>query len=408
MEGFWLECIKCKASYELDKRIYRCSKDQGLLEVVTDPAMVASKVAKSDVEKRPLSVWRYREFIPTSKAIEPVTLEEGGTGLYRCKRLGKVVGIDKLYVKYEGQNPTGSFKDRGMTVGVTKALEVGAKVVACASTGNTSSSLAAYASRAGLRCLILVPKGHVAKGKLVQMLVHSPLAIQVEGTFDDCMEHMVKLAESNYDVYMLNSLNPIRLEGQKTAAFEICDQIKGVPDYVVVPMGSGSNIAALWKGFKEYANAGFVDGLPKMVGIQAEGASPIAKAFIEGKDSIEHLTGTHTLASAINIGKPANWMRALRALRESGGLAGLVTDDDILEAQGLLAKYEGVFSEPAGAASIAGAKRLVADGLMDKDATVVCVVTGHGLKDQNNVKVERVALTVKVSELSKKVSNILS
>lgn len=356
--------------------------------------------------RRPLSVWRYRELLPVRDHSKVVTLNEGGTSLHRCHSLSESLGVHSLCVKDEGENPTGSFKDRGITVGVTKALELGVKTVACASTGNTSASLAAYAAKAGLNCIILIPSGKVALGKLAQAMIHGAKVISVRGNFDDTLATVREIC-SAHPVYLLNSINAFRLEGQKTLAMEVVDQLGHIPDRVVVPVGNAGNISAIWKGFIELSDLGFIETIPMMVGVQAEGASPIADAVEEGRDEIKRVSNPETLATAIRIGLPVNWRKALKAIGESGGLAVKVSDDEILEAQRLLAEKEGLFVEPASAASIAGLRRLIDTGVVKRDEEIVCVATGHGLKDAG-VVVERFAPSVAEAEADlKSVENLL-
>ncbi|MCD6536579.1 MAG: threonine synthase, partial [Thaumarchaeota archaeon] len=333
---------------------------------------------------RPLGVWRYRELLPIEELDKVVTMNEGGTRLIRCRNLERDLGIREIYVKYEGDNPTGSFKDRGMTVGVTKALEVGAKTTICASTGNTSSSLAAYSAKAGLDCVVLVPSHKIALGKLSQALIHGAKVLAVKGNFDDCLR-LVKEISKDPRFYLLNSINPFRLEGQKTAAYEIYEQLGDVPDKLIIPVGNAGNIVAYWKGFRELKLLGLTEKIPNMIGVQALGASPVYKAFIEGSDKIKPMESVETVATAIRIGNPVNWKRALRAARETGGMIGAVTDEEILRAQSILASREGVFAEPAGAAPIAFLIKAAREGLIEPDSRVVCIVTGHGLKDPDVV-----------------------
>ena len=308
-------------------------------------------------------------------------MNEGGTRLIRCRNLEHELGVREIYVKCEGDNPTGSFKDRGMTIGVTKAIEVGAKTTICASTGNTSSSLAAYSARAGLECVVLVPAGKIALGKLSQAMVHGARVLAIRGSFDDCLQ-IVKTLSKDERFYLLNSINPFRLEGQKTAAYEIYEQLSGaIPDRLIIPVGNAGNIVAYWKGFRDLRNLGLIDDLPRFVGVQAEGAAPIYKAFIEGVDEVEPIRDVETAATAIRIGNPVNWKRALRAVRETGGLMAAVSDEEILRAQRILASREGIFTEPAGAAPIAFLMKAAEEGLIAGDERVVCVATGHGLKD---------------------------
>lgn len=330
----------------------------------------------------PPSVWKYRFLLPISKNSKIISLNEGGTTLYKCDRLGKALGLRNLYVKNEGENPTGSFKDRGMTVGVTKALELGMNTVICASTGNTSASLAAYAAKADLTCVILIPTGKIAYGKLAQAMIYGAQVIQIRGNFDDALEIVVALSEQHRKFYLLNSINPYRLEGQKTLGFEICEQLNYVvPDKVVVPVGNAGNISAIWKGFTEFRQLNLIDSTPQMIGIQAEGAAPIATAIASGKNEIDSVAHPDTIATAIRIGNPVSWKKAMKAIRESKGTAQTVTDNEIIEAQKMLARKEGLFVEPAGASSIAGVKKLVELGEVSEDETVVCIATGHGLKD---------------------------
>jgi len=380
--NFYLECIDCGARYESNQVIYNCNRCGGLLSVEYDLSVFPEDLDRS-WKKRALSVWRYRELLPIEREDLKVSLGEGGTSLNRCLRLSKDLDLKNLYVKNEGENPTGSFKDRGMTVGVTKALELGMMKVACASTGNTSASLAAYAARAGLECIVLIPSGKVAYGKLTQAIIHGAKVIQIKGNFDEALSIVRKICLS-YPIYLLNSLNPFRLEGQKTTAFEIRDQLgERIPDKIVVPVGNAGNISAIWKGFVELRELGLAEDTPQMIGVQAEGAAPIADSLKKGLSEVEFVDNPETVATAIRIGSPVNWKKAVRAVKESEGLVEKVSDKEILEAQRLLAQQEGLFVEPASAASIAGLIKLVRRGLISKDELVVCILTGHGLKDPN-------------------------
>ncbi len=382
-KAFILRCIRCGSTFDPDEVIYVCRKCRDLLSVVYDYNKLPSSL-RMLWNARPISVWRYRELLPIEDDSRVVTLDEGGTGLHRCHRLEHIYGISRLYVKNEGENPTGSFKDRGMTVGVSKALELGIKTVACASTGNTSASLAAYTARAALNCIVMIPSGKIALGKLAQAIVHGAKIIAVKGNFDDALAIVRKLC-SIHPVYLLNSINPFRLEGQKTLAMEIVDQLGHVPDSVVIPVGNAGNISAAWKGFTELQQLELINKLPKMIGIQAEGASPIVEAVKGNSDLIVPVANPETLATAIRIGHPVNWKRAIWAIRESHGSAEKVSDQSILEAQSILASKEGLFVEPASASSIAGLKKLLNLGMIAKDEEVVCVTTGHGLKDTKAV-----------------------
>jgi len=313
----------------------------------------------------------FRDRLPVTDATPVVTLFEGGTPLVPAKELSRLTGCE-VYLKVEGANPTGSFKDRGMTMAISKAAEAGAKAVICASTGNTSASAAAYAVRAGMTCAVLVPQGKIALGKMAQALVHGAKLLQVDGNFDDCLELAQKLAV-DYPVALVNSVNPDRIEGQKTASFEICDELGRAPDVHCIPVGNAGNITAYWKGYREYAADGVVNGTPKMFGFQAAGAAPI----VNGAPVLKPMT----IATAIRIGNPASWAFAEAARDDSGGLIDKVTDKQILEAYKLVARSEAVFVEPASAASIAGLLMTHADGRLPAGSTVVCTVTGNGLKD---------------------------
>jgi threonine synthase len=376
------KCINCRSEYSIDEIVYFCRKCGDLLEIKYEPDELAPAVNKSEWRNAPLSVWRYREFMPIKDLSKIVSLNEGGTGLHFCQRLANYLGIRQLYVKNEGENPTGSFKDRGMTVGVTKAVEIGVKSVICASTGNTSASLAAYAAKAGLQCAVLIPSGKIAYGKLSQAMIYGAKVIQVRGNFDQALDIVLKLSEKHRSIYLLNSINPFRIEGQKSLGYEICDQLnQEAPDRIVVPVGNAGNISAIWKGFTEFHELDFVKSLPKMTGIQAAGSAPIAQAIKNGSDTIVPVAKPETVATAIRIGAPVSWKKAMNAIRESHGTAETVTDAEILDAQKTLARVEGLFVEPASASSIAGLKKLIENREIDKNERVVCVTTGHGLKD---------------------------
>jgi threonine synthase len=313
----------------------------------------------------------YWSRLPVTEATPVVTLFEGNTPLVPAHSLSERTGCT-VYLKVEGANPTGSFKDRGMTMAISKAAEAGAKAVICASTGNTSASAAAYAVRAGMTCAVLVPQGKIALGKMAQALVHGAKLLQIDGNFDDCLELARKLAVE-YPVALVNSVNPDRIEGQKTAAFEICDVLGRAPDVHCIPVGNAGNITAYWKGYREYAADGIVTGTPRMFGFQAAGSAPI----VLGAPVLHPMT----VATAIRIGNPASWQQAEAARDDSGGLIDAVTDKQILEAYRLVARTEAVFVEPASAASIAGLLMTAADGRLPAGSTVVCTVTGNGLKD---------------------------
>jgi threonine synthase len=321
-------------------------------------------------------VWRgiideYRDRLPVSDATPVISLREGGTPLVRANVVSERTGCE-VWLKVEGANPTGSFKDRGMTMAISKAAEEGARVVICASTGNTSASAAAYAVRAGMTCAVLVPQGKIALGKLSQALAHGAKLLQVDGNFDECLKLARDLSEQ-YPVALVNSVNPVRIEGQKTAAFEIVDQLGDAPDIHALPVGNAGNITAYWKGYREYAGDAMASRRPRMWGFQAAGAAPIVRGEVVPSPS--------TVATAIRIGNPASWKFALEARDDSGGLIDMVTDREILAAYRVLSSQEGVFVEPASASGVAGLLKMSAAGQLDPGQTVVCTVTGHGLKD---------------------------
>ncbi len=315
----------------------------------------------------------YRERLPVPPNARAITLLEGNTPLIEAPRLASSLGYaGRLFLKYEGLNPTASFKDRGMTVAITMAVHEGARAVICASTGNTSASAAAYAARAGLRAFVVVPAGKIALGKLSQAVMHGATVLAVDGSFDDAFA-IVNAVSDRRDVTVVNSINPFRLEGQKTAAFEICDALGRAPDYHFLPVGNAGNITAYWMGYKEYRADGRVSSLPRMMGFQAAGAAPIVLGHPVEKPE--------TVASAIRIGNPVSWKRAEAARDESQGVIEAVTDEEILAAYKTMAATEGVFAEPASAASVAGLAKLAAGGRLEKDTVAVCTLTGHGLKD---------------------------
>jgi len=381
MEPFEMRCIECGKIHDMDRPAYACSSCGNLLEIRLDASAAKGRLQKAEFKKRPISVWRYREIIPVGAKARIFSLNEGGTPLIPCPRIAENIGLDSLWIKFDGMNPTGSFKDRGMTVGITKAKELRMKVVTCASTGNTSASLGAYAGLAGMKCVVLIPEGKVALGKLAQAMMHGATVVSVKGNFDQALDIVMKSSQK-LGMYVLNSVNPFRIEGQKTAAFEVCDQLGGRhPEFLYIPVGNGGNSAAYWKGFEEYETMGFVSGHPMIRGIQAEGSAPIAHMFEHGERVLEPVLKPDTVATAIRIGNPANWKKTVRAIRESGGTASTVSDEEILRAQKLMATSGGIFAEPAGAAALAGVIKDLEEGKLDKSSEVVCVSTGHGLKD---------------------------
>ncbi len=315
----------------------------------------------------------YRAFLPVTDRTPIVTLGEGNTPLVRAPRLADAIAprLD-LYLKFEGANPTGSFKDRGMTLAISKALEEGARAVICASTGNTSASAAAYGGRAGVQVFVLIPEGKIAMGKLAQAMIHRATVLQVQGNFDQALT-IVKEISAKYGIVLVNSVNPYRLEGQKTAAFEVCDQLGEAPTYHFLPVGNAGNITAYWRGYQEYQKAGLCTRLPRMMGFQAAGAAPIVLGHVVEKPK--------TIATAIRIGNPASWAFAVKAMQESNGKIDLVTDEEIVEAYRMIAALEGIFCEPASAASVAGVIKMQKAGLFKDGESAVCTLTGHGLKD---------------------------
>jgi len=317
-------------------------------------------------------LYQYKKYLPITKKTPLFTIGEGDTPLVKCDRLAKKYGCGELYFKLEGCHPTGSFKDRGMVVAVAKAVEAGSKAIICASTGNTSASAAAFAAYCGLECIIVIPGGKIAIGKLAQAIVYGAKIIAIDGNFDKALNIVRSLSERN-PVTLVNSLNPYRIEGQKTAAFEIIDVLGDAPDYLFLPVGNAGNITAYWKGFKEYYEAGKATKKPKMYGFQAEGAAPIVRGHI--------IENPETVATAIRIGNPASWQKAVAARDESGGIIDMVSDEEILRAQRIMASEAGVFGEPASAASLAGLIKFTQQGRQFSKDTIVCVVAGNGPKD---------------------------
>ena len=331
------------------------------------------------IPSAPALLERYRDLLARDDEPFSLTLGEGGTPLLRARRLGAEVGLAQLHLKFEGTNPTGSFKDRGMVLAVNRAIGAGARAIVCASTGNTSASAAAYAAAAGLPCHVILPAGKVARGKLAQALAAGARLTMVDGNFDAALEAVRRLGEDGAAV-VVNSINPDRLDGQQTAAWEIVDVLGRAPDALALPVGNAGNITAYWRGFVRYER-----GRPRMLGFQADGAAPIVRG--------EPVESPETVATAIRIGNPASWEGAVTARDESGGLIEAVSDDEILEAQRMVVALEGVFCEPASAAGVAGVRRLRREGRIGQDEAVVCVLTGHGLKDPDAVQAEEGALT---------------
>jgi threonine synthase len=332
----------------------------------------------------PMLLERYRHLLARGEERFPVTLGEGSTPLIRARRLGTELGLGELYLKYEGTNPTGSFKDRGMVLAVNRAVAGGARAVVCASTGNTAASAAAYAAAAAVPCFVVLPAGKVARGKLAQALVAGARLVMVDGNFDQALDAVRRLGEEG-GAAVVNSINPDRLDGQQTGAWEVCDELGRSPDALALPVGNAGNITAYWRGFTRYAAEGVIDSRPRMLGFQADGAAPIVRG--------EPVAEPETVATAIRIGNPASWAGATAARDESRGLIESVSDEEILHAQRDIARLEGVFCEPASAAGVAGVGKLAGQGRLDRSATVVCVLTGHGLKDPDAVQAEEGSLT---------------
>jgi len=375
-DGVWLSCIDCDHTLApFDDVVFTCPECDGLLEV-----RYADLPTFDDFEGT--GVWRYDDALPVEMG---VTIQEGNTPLYEVPELEAETGVEHLHVKHEGMNPTGSFKDRGMTVGVQVASRLGVDRLACASTGNTSAALSAYGARSELETLVLLPAGKVAAGKVAQASLHGARILEVDGNFDTCLDIVQDLAMSGH-VYLLNSLNPFRLEGQKTIGLEILEQCQdrtgAYPDRIVLPVGNAGNTSALYKAFRELVQSGALDEdeVPKLTGVQAEGAAPMVEAVKQGNDEIRRWDEVETRATAIRIGNPVNAPKALPGIRETGGTAVAVSDDEITDAQRSLAE-EGVGVEPASAASIAGLRKLRDQGVIGSDENVVCLTTGHLLKD---------------------------
>ena len=387
-------CIEpdCGAEFDLDARLYVCSRCGGLLDIDRRAEIDSSSLRevwrqrRTSLDPRDRSgVWRFREFLPFTDDTAIVSLGEGNTPLYDAPRSADYCCLPQLTLKHQGCNPTGSFKDTGMTVAVTQARKLGARLVVCASTGNTAASLAAYAARANLLCAILVPGGQVSHAKLAQALDYGAKVFEVEGNFDTCMKQIRELAEDE-SVYLVNSINPFRIEGQKTVAFELAEQLEWrVPDHLVVPGGNLGNSSAFGKGFRELIASGLIDRPPKITVVQAEGAAPFARFYSDsGHESFVNDEHPQTLASAIKIGAPVSWRKAWRAVRETGGGVITVTEQEIADAKAIIGR-DGIGCEPASATTVAGIRKLVAQNEIKEHDSVVAVLTGHVLKDTDYV-----------------------
>jgi len=388
-----LVCAKCGAAYGADEKVTMCrNADDGRLEIFYNYEEAKETLTRESVQERPNGVWRYFELLPLEKSSNIVTLGEGGTPLLKCERLGRQLGLQELFVKDETRNPTASFKDRAMTVGVSKAVEFNAETVVTASTGNAAASLSALSARAGLKCYAFVHE-NAPLGKLAQLACTGAQVIRVRNveTAEDPVVKMLKLAVDRYGWYPCPSFgpfNPYQFEGAKTIAYEIVEQLEwSSPDWAVIPIGGGGLLGANWKGFVEAETLGVLNGKPKIAGIQPDGCAPVVRAFKEGVDPlrIEPWANPKTVAGGLKDPIPWDGDAALKSMRDSGGVAEVVTDEEILEAQELLAKTEGIFAEPSGVASIAGLMRLAKAGVIDPDERVIVEVTGSGLKDPTTV-----------------------
>ena len=387
-------CIEpaCGAEFDLDARLYVCSRCGGLLDIERRDEIDSSSLRdiwltrRTSLEPRDRSgVWRFREFLPFTDDTEIVSLAAGNTPLYDAPRSADYCRLPQLTLKHQGCNPTGSFKDTGMTAAVTQARKLDARLVVCASTGNTAASLAAYAARADLLCAIVVPSGQVSHAKLAQALDYGAKVFEVDGNFDTCMDQIRELAEDE-SVYLVNSINPFRIEGQKTVAFELAEQLEWrAPDHLVVPGGNLGNSSAFGKGFRELLESGLIKRPPRITVVQAEGAAPFARFYSDtAHESFANEAHPQTLASAIKIGAPVSWQKAWRAVRETDGSVITVTEQEIADAKAIIGR-DGIGCEPASATTVAGIRKLVAQNVIKKDERVVAVLTGHVLKDTDYV-----------------------
>jgi threonine synthase len=392
--NFRQQCInsECGTSFDIIERLYVCSKCGGLLDIESSGTVATAEVLREIWRDRKLSrhvsdrsgVWRFRELLPFESAVKVISLVEGNTPLYEAPRSATYCKLDSLRLKHQGANPTGSFKDTGMTTAVTQAVVLGSRVVVCASTGNTAASLAAYAARADLVCAILVPEGQISHAKLAQALDYGARVLELEGNFDSCMRVLREISDDP-SIYLVNSINPFRIEGQKTVAAELAEQLDwNVPDHLVVPGGNLGNSSAFGKGFRDLLALKLIDRLPRISVVQAEGASPFARLFEENAAQLIDDEHPHTLASAIKIGAPISWPKALRAVRDNDGQVLTVSEQEIADAKAMIGR-DGIGCEPASATTVAGVRRLVETGFIKRDESVVAVLTGHLLKDTDYV-----------------------
>jgi len=392
---FLQSCINrdCRAEYHIDDRLYVCSRCGGLLDVDRSDPITVDPTSLRDLWRGRLSsleardrsgVWRFREFLPFDHDASIVSLAEGNTPLYDAPRSADYCRLPQLKLKHQGNNPTGSFKDTGMTVAVTQARKLGARLVVCASTGNTAASLAAYAARANMLCAIVAPGGQVSHAKLAQALDYGAKVVEIEGNFDACMSAIREFSKDP-SVYLVNSINPFRIEGQKTVAFELAEQLGWrAPDHLVLPGGNLGNSSAFGKGFRELLKSGLIERQPKITVVQAEGAAPFARYYAEDQADFVNEENPKTLASAIKIGAPVSWRKALRAVHETGGSVITVTEQEIADAKAMIGR-DGIGCEPASATTVAGIRKLVNEDVIKNDESVVAVLTGHLLKDTDYV-----------------------
>lgn len=381
-----MKCPKCRKEYQVDSLAFRCFHCNEPLEVIYDYDSLEKIISKESFKNRTWNLWRYLELLPIKDEKCIVSLSEGGTPLIKSNRLAELLGLNELYLKDESRNPTGSFKDRGSSIGISKALEIKVKIVGCASTGNMAASLSAYANRAGLKCIILIPQKTPLE-KVSQILFNEPIVMSVNQPYPELYKMSFEMSRK-FNVYLIHSDSPMRIEGQKTIAYEICEQMKWeTPDLVVIPTSSGGNLSAIWKGFKEFYEIGLIKKLPRIVCVQSEGCAPIVKAFTE-KTDLKPWPNPNTIAHSISNPNPilASGRRVLRILKENKGLAIAVSDEEIIKAQKTLAIREGILVEPASAASIAAITKLIENREISRNDKIVCILTGTGLKDMKIIR----------------------
>ena len=405
-----MECTKCRRKFPLNSHAFRCMSCNEPIHVTYNYEELKNKISRELFSKRERSLWRYRELLPVTDESKTISLGEGGTPLIKSSNLAAELNMENLYFKDESRNPTGSFKDRGSSIGVSMALEIGAKIVGCTSTGNMAASLAAYAAKANLKCIILIPHG-TPIGKILQTLIYEPTVLSVKLPYPELYKMMFEMA-LNHKVYLVHSDSPMRIEGQKTIAYEICEQLNwNPPDTVIVPVSSGGNITAIWKGFKELHLLGLIDELPRLVCVQSSGCAPIVKAFKE-KQPIKPWPKPETIAHSISNPNPllASGNQALKAINESKGLAVEVSDEEIIEAQKLLAKKEGLLVQPASATTIAALRKLIELNEVDRREIVVCILTGSGLKNMEvfGRKISRPLTVASWNEFREKLNALIS